>query len=188
MVKMWRHETTEGSYVDARIKDLRPFRAIPLGAGESLVGRFPGGVSVLVESARGPSDYFTAGPMRLVSDKLKKIFADAEVNAEYFPVSVQHKAKELAEFWCLNLLETVDCLDWETSKFLPEKGFARKITKLALQMNAIQNQPLFRIGRTIPVLVAASEDLASKVRQANCSGIVLKSPEEWTNPDLTVKP
>ena len=187
MVRIWSHNTRDKNAVDARIKNLRPFHRVPLSSGQSLRGVFPADVVVLVESSHAPTDYFEAGPMKLVSERLKGIFTASRVNGEFFPVELQQDAKHLSGFWCLNVLETVDCLDWSDSKYFAEKGFARKITRLVLRPDAIQDQPLFRIARTIPVLIAVSDDLATKVTETDCTGIALRSPEEWSNPDVTIK-
>ena len=184
MVRMCCEDLSEDSYTDAAIQDPRRFVGIPLAAGQSLADRFPVGTKLVLRSDGTPSDFFMAGPMLVISERLKAIFGEFGVAAEFFPVELTLPSGRASDsrWFFQNILAVVDCLDWEKSQFTSEKGFATNIQRILLSKEMTGQQPLFRVARTIPSLVCASDELAAAVTAAGCTGLVFKKPEEWRNP------
>jgi uncharacterized protein DUF1629 len=84
----------------------------------------------------------------IVTDKLKKIFADLEpANTEFQEVEILHKKKPLAMSWYVNVLNNVDCIDRKRSDLDidPTDDAITKIRKLVLKPEAVQNRHAFRM-------------------------------------------
>ncbi len=184
MIKLWCQDYGEDFYTDAGLQNARRFIGVPLAACRSLIGLFPEDVRVVLRSDGDPADFFMAGPIPVVSPKLKAVLDIIEARVELFPVKIigSRGGQQASDWYCLNILTEVDCFDWKNSKFTPENGFATNIERVSLVEQVIGLQPLFRVHNTIPSLVASTEPLADAVIQAGCSGVVFKTPAEWQNP------
>lgn len=176
MTKIWCQDLKDSVYTDAALADVKAFIGIPLSSGRSLAGRFPNCPAIELRSGNSYSDFVKAGPMFLVSDRLKSILESYKSNAEYFEVGTYTSD---TMFFC-NLLETVDCLNRIESKFDVEYG-AANVSYLVLE-NIENEPPIYRVANTNPLIIAVREDLASSVDLSGITGLVFKSIEEWTNP------
>ncbi|QDT25170.1 hypothetical protein Enr10x_04650 [Gimesia panareensis] len=176
MTKIWCQDLKDSEYTDAALVDAKAFIGIPLSSGYSLAERFPSRPAVELRSGNSYSDFVMAGPMFLVSDRLKEFLDRYEANAEFFEVSTDTGDKL---YFC-NLLETVDCLDRTVSEYEIEYG-AANVSCLVLV--TVENEPpIYRVADTNPLIIAVREDLALKVDSSDLSGMVFKAIEEWTNP------
>ena len=184
MVRIWCEDSSDESYTDAGIQNVREFIGLPFALGMPLTGRFPEATKLVLRSAGEPRDFFMAGPMPVVSERLRAVLEGFRVAAEFFPVEVVSKdGSSLGSRWCcLNVLSVVDCLDWEKSVYKLEKNFATQLERVAVVDEAIGAHALFRIARAIPSLICASESLSDAVAASGCSGVVFKKPEDWRNP------
>jgi hypothetical protein len=182
MVKIIRADYDEVNYTDAKIEHVEDFIGIPLVSGGSLRGRFPERTRVLVQSKRPPTDFFEAGPMPIVSQRVQDLFRRFEVNAEYYRVQVIQRKKTLPPHYYYNLLAEADCFDWDVSEYEREDVYATNIDRLLLKTSAIPDEPLFLVARTIPEVVCASDLLADALQQAGCTGLRILEVSDWWNP------
>lgn len=182
MTKIWCEDYNDDTCVDASISDPKRFIGVPLSSGRSLKDRFPENVKVIIRSERPPTDFFMAGPMCVISTTLKKVLESVKVSAEFFPVELQLPSGNLVRSWFFfNPLESVECLDLQQSSFTSEDNFATNIERLFLY--SIQSEPpLYRIAKTIPVIIAVRDDVAEQVQVQGCTGMIFRNPSEWTNP------
>ena len=179
MTKIWCKDLDDSVYTDATIVNTRDFVGIPLSSGRSLQGSFPSKSDVKLLRGDTYADYVMAGPMFLISERLKAVFDQFGASAEYFKVSTD-TGKTM--FYC-NFLETIDCLDRKGSSFTEEGGFATRIERLALK-NVIKEPPVYRVETTIPVIIAVSDDFADAIMASRLKGSIFKTAAEWTNPML----
>ncbi len=184
MVRIWCEDSSDELSTDAGIQNTRQFLGLPFALGIPMIGRFPEATKLVLRSAGAPRDFFMAGPMPVVSERLRTILEGFRVAAEFFPVDVISKdGSSLGSRWCcLNVLSVVDCLDWEKSVYKLEKNFATGLERVALVDDAIGSQALCRIARAIPSLICASDCLSDAVVASGCTGVVFKKPEDWRNP------
>jgi hypothetical protein len=79
MTRVWKADTRdERVYTRAALVNVKDLAGLKTLTGERLTGRFPG-AKIRIDSEHRPADYFTAGPLFIVSQSLKSIL-------EKFPV------------------------------------------------------------------------------------------------------
>jgi len=132
-----------------------------------------------------PLDFFIQGSMSIVSRKLKEIVDRYQAKVEFFPILVSFRDRSLADFFFMNYLECLDCLDKEKTVRDVGGPFPDDIKRIALDESRIGNCPLFMIAKTI--FKGASDRLAEDIQNAHCTGVEFKSPEEWRNAVLLGK-
>jgi len=177
MTKIWCQDWDSSVYTDAALADAKAFIGIPLSSGRSVAERFPSYPRVELRSGNSFSDFVMAGPMFLVSGRLKAIFEEHAANAEFFEVCTDSNA---TLFYC-NFLETVDCLNRDKSFFTWEENYATNIRRIVL--DAVKNEPpIYRVAMTIPALIAVRDDLANSVISSGMTGLVFKATSDWSNP------
>jgi hypothetical protein len=183
MTVIWCNDFSDDTYTDASIEDLRQFIAVPLGVGKSIQSVFPAGTRVVIRGSNAPTDYFQAGPMSLVSSRLRSVLDDEGVNAEYIQTPIVSANGDVlsGRFYCFNLLEAVDCFDRAKSDFTPRKGLATRIQRVALRPLSAE-PPVYLAANTSPALVCTREDVAKAIIDAGCSGATFKSASAWRSP------
>jgi len=171
-------------YTDAKLRDVASMIGVPLTLGQRLAPYFPDRPVLEIRSGNSPGDYVKAGPVHVVSSKLKNLLERFSVNAEFIELFVDCRTKieSGAHYFLFNLLETVDCLDRHQSVFVDEKGFATDIKKVVIDSSAPEDSHMFRVARTIPSVFVVSESLAEGVREKQCTGVNLVVPDHWKNP------
>lgn len=184
MTKIWCDDFDDDTYTDAKIEDVRSFIGIPLASGRPLGDRFPKGTRVRIRSSGPPADFFMAGPMFVISEKMKTVFEQFHAKVEYFTLEARGVPQTALDsaYYFANLIEVVDCFDWERAEFTEEGGFATDIERLVFKASAIGDQPLFRVARTISSVVATSDALAALAQERGCSGVIFCDPSQWRNP------
>lgn len=183
-MKIWRVDYSDSIYTDASMQNIKWFRGLRYFDGIPLNDRFPKDATLEVRTERIPTDFFRAGVFWIVSAKLRNILEDHGVEAEYFSVRVlDRRANMLNGSWrCFNPLLAVDWFDWSQSKYVVEQTFATKITVVAARQELLNGVPLALAQRTIPDLVAVSDELAATITENGCTGFVFREPHQWTSP------
>jgi hypothetical protein len=184
MTRIWCEDYSDETYTDAKVDNPRRFLGIPLTAGRPVGDRFPEGTLVVVRSSAPPTDFFMAGMMPVVSQKLKTLLDKHGVRAEFIPVGLRHGSGQESQsrFYCFNLLSALDCLDKHQSVFAADRGFALDIERLVLVPTRPEEPPVYFIANAIPSIVCARDDVADEIERSGCTGIVFRTPEQWKNP------
>jgi hypothetical protein len=184
MILIWCDDSSDESYTDAALPNARQFIGVPFALGVPLTGRFPDATKLVLRSTLEPLDFFRAGPMPVVSERLWAILEQFRVGAEFFPVEVISKNGSIlnSRWFCMNVLPAIDCLDWENSVYKLDRDFATELERVSLVEDASDSHALFRIARAIPSLICASENLSNAIIASGCTGVVFNKPEDWTNP------
>lgn len=183
MVKILEYDVSEEGYTDAHFLDARRLMDIRLCFGDPLADKFPAGIRVQIESEAEPNDYFVAGPMPVVSERARQVFDSFKANVEYFQldVTLHNGSKAVTPYYYSNILDVIDCLDWEASEYTPEQNYATDVRKLVLRESVTKHSPLFLAARVITTLICVQEEVASALREAGCKGIIFESSAEWRN-------
>lgn len=144
-------------------------------------GTFPD-ITLEISVPHPPRDYFHAGSMFIVSNRLKSVLEEFEVRAEFFPVRILYEEQEYqkqAYYYC-NILDCVDCFDRTRGEytFWPS-GHVKGINKLAIDEDTAAGHDLFRIANGGEYIVCTSDRVAAAIIEQKCRGVVLKKPEDW---------
>lgn len=181
---IWCDDYRDELYTDAVIRDLALVDAVAIMFGRSVAADFPRNLEIVIRSKNAPTDFFMTGEFPIVSDKLKAILDHFEVAAEYFPVKLAAKAGKRVfrkKWFCFNLLTAVDCLDRKKSVFVNEKGWATKISRLAIINRKIGDKPVALVANTLPMLIVVQDSIAQRSLESGCTGVIFKSPSDWRN-------
>jgi hypothetical protein len=181
-LKIWEPDfTSEESYTKARFQDISQVRNVKLTLPTSLRGEFPQ-VKLVVESDHPPTDYFTCGPMHVVSARLMDALTSQRgVQAEFFPIEIEQagRAYTATIYYCLHVLDRADCFDFEQSKYsVDEDGSVDEIERLVLDESETLGHELFRVAHIDFPILCASEQLAHRVAVDGFTGMRFFEPSE----------
>ncbi|WP_442509233.1 imm11 family protein [Novipirellula sp. SH528] len=182
MTTIWTPEYNDENYPSVSIVNVKSLVGIPLTSGNSLLGKFPDRLSLLQHNNADPPDFFYAGSMPVISRRLRDYLTQLKCKFESFELETSQLVGD-ESFYFLNLLESFECFDWQSSTFVERGGFATSITKLRLTdiSNKIETS-VYRISKTIPVLTAVSDDSSRSIIEQGFTGFSLVKPESWENP------
>lgn len=183
-MKIWCVDYKKSTYTDASMQDVTRFRGLRYFDGVKLGDRFPSDATLEVRTKHYPTDFFRAGVFWFFSTKLRNILESHRVEAEYFPVRLVARKGEAIDgaWWCFNPTLLLNWFDWAQSQYVAEKEFATKIKTIAVKQEVLDGVPLALAERTIPDLIAVSDELAESIAESGCTGIVFRDPDEWHNP------
>jgi hypothetical protein len=186
MSKIWCRSAAEEEYTEARIvseqwfgTDFSVFNCEPapwrsLDMTLELLWDYP------------PADFFEAGTVFTVSDRLKHVLDQFDVRAEYFPLRVARRGQEYMEraFYFCNILDLVDCFDLKRGKYTFETkpGFTdhvHQIRRLAIDGAKAAGHDLFRIAKGGEYIVCVTDMLASRIQDGRFTGMRLVKPRDW---------
>jgi hypothetical protein len=158
---------------------------VDFASGAPLSVQWPKDLFIRLESAQPPDDYFCIGTMFVVSERIKRVFDDTGVHAEYFQIPVVfprgRKVKKI--YYYANVLAIADCLDWKRSKYtLSPRGNAEFIKKICLVETKVPKDPLFYVAKTIARVLCAHDSLVAALNDAECVGPTFATPEDWIGP------
>jgi hypothetical protein len=176
MPRVWVEDPTTRPRATIRsVADLRDTKlTLPL----PLRGTLP---KVIIDVAPGRlPDYFECGPLRLVSRKLMTILAaecrDGEP-IEFIPVDVfQGQAKH--DYWFGHVLDLVECLDLEKSRYTTADGIVDAIDHLEIVAERTLGHKVFRVAGTYEYLVCVDAALSELIATAS-SGSTFVEPSAW---------
>lgn len=167
-------------YTRASIVNAKALVGLKLVAGQSLVGLLPV-IDLEIESDCEVADYFNAGPLFVVSEKLRKVLDDANASVEYHSVNLLKKGKRIdgVKYYFANLLEKIDCFDFEKSTYTVDDGFIDKIERLVIDESKVNQKTLFRLDRSYDVIIFASSNLRDAIETRKISGVKFYAPADW---------
>lgn len=186
MTKVWCRSAVEEEFTEAQIvsdewfdSDISVFDCTPVS------GDFPG-VTLELRWSHPPADFFEPGTMFIVSDRLRIALEEFPIRAEFFPVRIVRNGVDVegGGFHFCNILDCVDCLDYETGDYIFEitPGFThlvREINRLAVDDDKTIGHDLFRIANGGEGFVCTSDRVASRVSEGRFTGVRMIRPEDW---------
>jgi hypothetical protein len=141
---------------------------------------------VLIEPDHPPDD-FVSIDMFVVSERLKHLFEQFAVHAEFLDIRVITGTEEYTDrkFYCCDILDGVDCFDHSRGEctFHEAEGFTDhidKIKKFAINEQIASQYHLFRIAKGGEYIVCVSDDLANAILDSGLTGMRFVEPEEWS--------
>ncbi len=99
-------------------------------------------------------------------------------NLEFFPIELinQESNERSNDYYIMNILNNVECLDRNKSKFElfhPDLDIITKITRLVLNKNEItDSRHIFRLDE-LPNIIIVSDELKTEIEKKEHSGLVL---------------
>jgi hypothetical protein len=176
MYTVWRAALKDEWATDRlSIENVRAMRGISLLHGESVRARWPE-LRIRVEAEGTPADHARVGVLSLASDRLKSLFEAEGVHAEYLPLIMT--GLDVGRFWAVNVLDVVDCIDRDRSRYTTIDGRTEDIERLVINEVAIGHRPLVRVGETWANLVLASPRIVARVTEEGLTGMNFVDPEE----------
>jgi hypothetical protein len=170
----------EAAYTRASIDNPRALDGLKLTAGEPIAGGLPL-LRLEITTSFPPADYFNAGPVFVVSHRLRQVFDEFGVSAEYFLVTLMRNGQEIGDgqYFFANLLEKIDCLDRERSTYTIDGEYVDTIKNLAIDENKAHGRPLFRLAKTYDMITLVSEPLAKALDASGITGVKFVDPKDW---------
>ncbi len=148
--------------------------------GASLMGKFPATTFVIEERQEVP-DFFKSAGAPITSPKGKALLEKNSVNAEFLPITLEFEnAKATSDYFLVNVLDIVDCVDWQKSTIVMDSRYpiVRKIDSLAL---VAAEAPLFR-PKGLEFLLCCSESLVRALAAERVSGLSFCNVDKYTFP------
>ena len=120
----------------------------------------------------------------IISEEFKSLIETESIDLpflEFYPVILRHKESVLNHnYYCLNVLESINAFDWENSIYTIHEGtdVLDSVDKLVLDISKIGDRNIFRIGKIRPILFV-SEVLKKKIELASLTGLTFMKTEEF---------
>jgi len=186
MTRLWRQAKGRAQITDADFEDISALNNVIRNVPKRLGKSFPK-ITLRVSTRHKPNDFFVMGTLFIASDRLKSIFTECRVNAEYHPVDIVHHGKPYTEqtFYYVHLLDHVDCLDWKKSRYNPDDcRNADNLRLLTIDEKKAAGFPLFKLARVYDWIWLCSDQLAKRVgNEKEISGMELCLPKDFkSNP------
>lgn len=178
---VWKSDSdNERAYTRAQIVNLKALSGVRFFASESLIGQLPE-IKLEITTEYPPADYFKAGPLFILSGHLRTLFESVNALVEYHPVTLlrSHRVLQEREYFLANLLEKVDCFDYEKSVYTLAGDYIDKIEKLSIDESKAEGAPLFRLANSFDVITLASGELVDAVTAAGLTGVKFVEPRDW---------
>lgn len=193
MVLIWRPDS--GSEHEFTFADFTNYLDLfDQGLKLNLCVPFPNDVEtpqISSKSSGDPTDHFMASGAFVASHRLRTLFERINVVAEYLPIELIHNGipYDSSEFFIVNLLDEIACLDYEASKYTPTPNGVTDIVDLVIDDGIAQGHPLFMLGpirwgdRPNPMAVCeivrcASKDLAIRCFNEKVTGVAFTLPND----------
>jgi hypothetical protein len=136
-----------------------------------------------------PCDYIAAGPIFTVSAELRAVLDEFRVNAEFLEVKVQLRGTPYTRrtYYFANILDAVECFDYDESIYETSDLGVDEIEHLALNDAKPAGHHLFMVGpcslgpskAICAPIRCASEQLATRILELGLTGMVFTKPEDW---------
>jgi hypothetical protein len=184
MVKIWKANFRNERYYTKAAFLTRPIPEVHFNDVTPYERPFPR-VDLVVESGwYTPTDFFWCGAMSVVSARLKEFLESfPKLKLEFFQVNVFRKKTktwyEPNSFFCMHLMEELDCFDYERSRYKVAKGgWIIGIDSLVLKPSKLAGRRLFRIAGVGFVIWCVSEKLANEIEAQGFTGVLFCDPSE----------
>ena len=181
MYLVWKADfENEKTYTRAAIENPKSLSGRKLNSGLPLSGQLPE-LRMEVVTEHPPADYFSAGPLFLVSARMRDLLESKRANVEFHPVVLLRGGREFNAgcYFFANLLDKVDCLDREKSEYKMDGEFIDKIEKLVIDDAMVNSKPLFRLANSYDVITLVSQELADAIIASGMTGVKFIAPEDW---------
>ena len=117
------------------------------------------------------SDFFYCGKLDIVSQEFKSVLCEFSKKIEFVPVFIS--CGDLSfDYYALHVLNIVDALDREKSKFSGIKyGMVAGITHLVLNYSMVAHEDIFFLKDTFCSLLVVSEKVRKRIMESELQGM-----------------
>src|SRR5262249_12588141 len=134
MILLWRPDTNPGGWTDAQATNYLELGELGLDlyACQPVPPSLPA-LTIYIKS-RKPADFFWAGLVRIVSAELREVLESFPVKAEFLPVNASHAGRRYTKktFYFVNILDVVECFDFERSRYKQTRKGVHEIEEAVL--------------------------------------------------------
>ena len=198
MLLIWRRAATDdGSYTHATMSTMGELFVLGYKATLCIPVPHPfPDTTISLETKIGPTDFFESGPTMIVSKRLRQIFEEFNVKAEFIQVKAKLKKKAYTkkQFYIMNNLDQAPCLDYKRSKYKITASGVEEIEPLVLDESKSMGKHFFRLGpvrvpgkpnrKAIkPIILCVSEQLARRILAEGLTGIMFVIPKDYDDFD-----
>ena len=151
-----------------------------------VISQWPKRLRLEVMKSAPLPDYFSVGPLRLISANLRAVCESLDVDAEYLPITLlrTNKSKSDQDYFFCHLLGSVECFDAKSSKCSyrdKEKQVVDEVTKLVINFQKAEKsgKHLFRMEGPAFVILA-SDTFVERVNGTGVKGMDSIEDHEWS--------
>ncbi|HFF5521271.1 TPA: DUF1629 domain-containing protein, partial [Acinetobacter baumannii] len=83
------------------------------------------------------------------------------------------------EYFFVNLLKKIDCINKIDSKYSEEDGFIDEIYKLVIDEDKAKNEVLFRVDKTFNNIILVHDSLSDVIKKSGCTGVNFIKVDDW---------
>lgn len=191
MLLIWREETNPDIWTEAEATNYLELDELGLNISTCIpVPALLPPMIIDVKTSNEPADFFFAGLVFIASEELRAVLEDFKVHAQFLPVKMLRRGRRYTRktFFFVNLLDVVDCFDYDRSKYRKTIKGVHEIKKLVLDDSRAIGHHLFKVG-PLPsakpnpqairdVIRCSSEELATHIHKAGLTGVVFTKPED----------
>jgi len=128
-----------------------------------------------------------AGTLLTVSKKAKEVLEELDLPVEFFELSIKGKKISLTEYFIVNVIGKIECVDFEKSDVEINEtfGFIDAYNSLVLDEGKIPSQTdIFLLGENIAKFVIISKRVKNAVEAAGLTGFIIVKPENYSTYDF----
>jgi hypothetical protein len=124
-------------------------------------------------------DYFELQATPVASQRLVQALADAGVdNFDAYPVVIRESTREVENYFVLNFVGRVSCLDEDATRCTRYRGRVARIQSLAIDENRAMGFALFRLHE-YELLLLVSEYVKRSLE--GMDGVLLSEAQGWSD-------
>jgi hypothetical protein len=181
MYFVWEYDTRPTVFAEGFFDGPERFDDLPVLGGASMAGRFPEPLRLRVKCRSELPDAFQAGPLFIVSQRLRDAMEKTGVVAEYFRAELEPAKKSFCgtEYWCANLLERVACLDLACSQHTVDRRWVRVTGHIAIDEVRAGKRAMFILDETTALIRLVSQPLRDVIVAGNLTGMKLVAVDAW---------
>ncbi|RFA24173.1 hypothetical protein CAI21_22565 [Alkalilimnicola ehrlichii] len=166
--------------VRATVLNMDALKGFKTTAGAPFGDAFPR-LRLQIDQSGEPADFFESGPLLIASEKTRAALDALGCAVEYHVVELilRDGAVEESSYYVANILENIDCLDYERAVYEMDDEYIDQIDVLVIDEARAGDVPLFRLKNSYDNILLASDSLAEKCRELGVAGVEFVSPQDW---------
>jgi hypothetical protein len=127
-------------------------------------------------------DYMVCGVAYIVSKRLKDLFEEFKVKAEFFPVEIYfiNEQRFIGDYYYFHLLAEEDCFDFENSEYEVDEDddSVESIERLELAFKSALSNDIFFIAEIDYRIICLTKTVCEAIVKNKITGIRLAEPSE----------
>jgi hypothetical protein len=177
---LWKYDSSKGYNVVTAIRNMDAVDEFKVVLSPPLGPRFPV-VDMDVTCEGVLPEFFRAGPLRIVSGRIRAVVQQAGGRAEFFPVAIRTAGEppSVGKFFFMHPLDELSCMDEKRSEFTMDNGYIDNVTRFVIDESIARQKPMFRLARSFLMPLFVSDALADALRSLNAAGVALLPAESF---------